>query len=87
MAACPEELVERCWNVIEDVNGFLEGQPTLPPIRVIAYVEGGVVQGARSNLPAEQIDFAVCDHEDESTDDEYIGCTEDEYDSLEFGIF
>ena len=47
--------------------------------RVIAFVEGGVVQGARSNRA--DVSFSVHDIDEGESD------TEEEYEALEFGIY
>ena len=53
--------------------------------QVMAYCEGGCIQGARANVP---LDFTILDRDDllaEGRDDD-LERMEDEYESLEFGV-
>jgi len=60
----------------------------MEPPRIIVYVEGGLVQGARANVP---VNLSVLDHGSLDTDDEgeirKYAELEAEYDALPEGIY
>lgn len=60
----PQEIIDllrEALGVTEEYKVDELAAPLLKPVKVVAFVQGGVVQGARSDGP---VDFSVCDFDD-----------------------
>ena len=94
LAGAVDTLLETALStpgILDDYASAVHGPPKIGSVvvptetRVVCFVEGGMVQGARANVPG--IRFEVCDADCEEDGDVYVGVRSPEYESLPVAIY